>query len=57
MKNLKLTIDFNQDVPKFINSDPNKIILILSNLVDNAIKNTKKGFIKISVFMKKDKIQ
>jgi signal transduction histidine kinase len=54
MKNLTLSLYFNQDVPYIIISDPNKIRISLSNLVDNAIKYTNIGFILISVFMKKE---
>ena len=54
-KNLNLTVDVSQDVPLFIKSDPCKIRIILSNLIDNSIKYTQTGFVKILVFMKNDK--
>jgi signal transduction histidine kinase/ActR/RegA family two-component response regulator len=38
-----------KDVPLSINSDRDKILLILQQLIDNAIKFTEKGSVKISI--------
>ncbi len=48
---------FESDIGEVsINGDENGITLILYHLIDNAVKFTKKGFVKVSFYPKKDKI-
>lgn len=53
-KNLKLIIHVDEAFPK-IKIDPFKMEQVFVNLIDNAIKYTDEGFIKISVFQMDDK--
>ena len=48
-KNIDLLFEINDDVPEFINSDPIRIKQILINLLNNAIKFTEKGSVKLVV--------
>ncbi len=42
-KGLKLEVDYDRDIPENIKTDKAKLHQILNNLLDNAIKYTKKG--------------
>lgn len=53
-KNIKLTVDFPLNDPLEISIDPGKIEQVITNLVDNAIKFTKKNG-DISLFALRDK--
>lgn len=48
-KDIVLQCDIDRDVPLFINTDPGRLVQILTSLVGNAIKFTKKGSITIRV--------
>ncbi len=48
-KGLELIIDINDAVPTHVNSDPNRIRQILTNLISNAIKFTEQGEILIKL--------
>lgn len=48
-KMLSLTVDYKNDVPEAILSDPGKIAQVLSNLLGNALKYTKKGGVTITI--------
>ncbi|MGB5231986.1 MAG: response regulator [Desulfoprunum sp.] len=48
-KNIALICEIARDVPLFIHSDPTRLVQILTNLVANAIKFTKKGSVTIRV--------
>lgn len=53
-KNLKLIIHVDEAFPK-IKIDPFKMEQVFVNLIDNAIKYTDEGYIKIRAFQKEDK--
>jgi two-component system aerobic respiration control sensor histidine kinase ArcB len=56
-KKLTLTNEYTDDVPKVVIGDNNRLQRILINLVSNAIKFTKKGYVKIQVkLIKREKI-
>lgn len=46
-KNLKLKIRIDEDVPSKVEADSQRIMQMVMNLVTNAIKFTKKGFIYV----------
>ena len=51
LKQLNLQCYFDVNLPSVIHSDPNRIKQILFNLVQNSIKFTTKGFVKIFVYI------
>lgn len=52
-KNLKLTLDIEEDFPK-IKLDPYRIEQVFVNLIDNAIKYSDEGEIKVKIYHKDD---
>lgn len=48
-KDVKIIININSDVPRIIQSDLNKLNLIIHNLVENAVKFTDQGLINVDV--------
>lgn len=48
-KQIKLIIDYPEDVPHWVIKDPLRIRQIVLNLLGNAIKFTDRGYVKISV--------
>lgn len=48
-KGLELLVEFDNDVPEYIESDPYRIKQLLINLIGNAIKFTKNGHIKVKL--------
>ncbi|MDJ0730890.1 MAG: ATP-binding protein [Crocosphaera sp.] len=49
-KNIQLLVDFNENIPDIIEFDKIKLYQILTNLIDNAIKFTKLGSVKITIW-------
>ncbi|SNR47217.1 Hpt domain-containing protein [Maribacter sedimenticola] len=52
--NIKMIVDVDDDVPSNIKGDPTKLSQVLLNLLGNSIKFINKGFIKLSVSVKKE---
>lgn len=48
-KNLELTCTIDPDVPAYVHGDPNRLVQILTNLVNNGIKYTDKGAVAIKI--------
>jgi CheY-like chemotaxis protein/anti-sigma regulatory factor (Ser/Thr protein kinase) len=48
-KNLELSVRISNDVSETVQGDPFRLKQILINLINNAIKFTKKGFVRVSV--------
>ncbi len=48
-KNIDIKIEYKNQVPDIIIGDPVRMSQILTNLIDNAIKFTQKGYIKIEI--------
>lgn len=48
-KSLSLTVDYKSDIPEAIMTDPQKVTQVISNILGNALKFTRKGGVTISV--------
>ncbi len=46
---VKLSLDIDDEIPTFIEGDKYRIGQVLINLIDNALKFTEKGFVKLNV--------
>ncbi len=53
-KNIELLTEIDKDVPEFILSDPIRLKQILVNLINNAIKFTEKGIVRLVVSVNKE---
>lgn len=50
-KGIKIHVNFDQSIPKFLFGDSARIYQILNNLVNNALKFTHKGTININAYL------
>lgn len=48
-KDISLTCEIGRNVPFFIHSDPGRLVQILTSLISNAIKFTKKGGVSVQI--------
>ncbi len=53
-KQISLIFNIDQQIPQYVFSDEQKIRQILINLINNAIKFTQKGFVKVDVDLAPD---
>lgn len=53
-KNLQMTFSLDKKVPRLIKSDPDRLKQIIINVVNNAIKFTDKGFVRLDVSVKSE---
>jgi len=53
-KNLQVEVYRDPKVPTLLIGDEVRLLQILNNLVQNAVKFTKEGFIKVSILLKKE---
>jgi PAS domain S-box-containing protein len=51
-KGLDLNMLINSDVPQFVIGDPTRLKQVISNLINNAIKYTDKGYVMLQVEIK-----
>jgi len=49
-KHLKFTIDIDETIPEFIETDPHRLNQILKNLLSNSFKFTEKGGVKLKIY-------
>jgi len=49
IKNIRLSLDYDNNIPEVLMSDPFRVKRLLLNLVSNAIKFTPNGYVKLSV--------
>tara|TARA_B110000211_G_C14074465_1_gene551407 strand:- start:643 stop:2541 length:1899 start_codon:yes stop_codon:yes gene_type:complete len=55
-KNLEFKVDCLEDVPEFVTSDKERIIQVLSNITNNALKFTKDGYVFIKISYRNDNL-
>jgi signal transduction histidine kinase/ActR/RegA family two-component response regulator len=48
-KNLEFVVDFDESMPRYFMGDGNKLRQIVANLLNNAIRFTEEGYIKLNV--------
>ena len=55
-KNLEFTINIDNDVPKYINTDELRLRQIIINLLGNALKFTQNGSVTLNIKVNKDRL-
>lgn len=50
-KNLQLILECDANIPKYVITDENKLRQVLINLIENAIKFTNEGWVKLRVYL------
>src|SRR5574337_229820 len=55
LNNIDLIVYFNDNIPELLTGDPTRITQILVNLLNNALKFTEKGYVKLDVNLKEMK--
>lgn len=55
-KGLDFNVNFREGTPEIIKTDKERLIQVLSNLTNNALKFTRKGYVHINVFVEKGDI-
>jgi PAS domain S-box-containing protein len=55
-KGLKLTLDMAADLPKTVVGDPYRLMQVLGNLLDNAVKFTETGSVELSARLEGDRL-
>lgn len=53
-KNVELLFQFDERLPQYVVSDPTRLSQVIFNLVNNAIKFTKVGFVKLEIGLIKE---
>ncbi len=48
-KGIELLTDYDKNIPQYIITDPVRVKQILTNIINNAIKFTEKGYVKVKV--------
>ena len=48
-KNIDFQYEIGSDVPQHLNSDPDRLVQVIMNLINNAIKFTEKGEVRLKV--------
>jgi signal transduction histidine kinase/DNA-binding response OmpR family regulator len=56
-KGLTFSIDVDENVPEILLLDKEKVEEILLNLISNAVRSTKEGFVTVTLFVEKEKLK
>lgn len=56
-KDISYSVEISEDMPTFIHADEGKIRQVLVNVIGNAIKFTEIGHVRVSVYLRKNKVE